>query len=77
MNSASACTVCGEAGHTPSRCAALHTPLKNGFWTGGNGGGGHGEEEEDDAIRVAPTLQNLVYQPLLQALLRVPVAVPL
>lgn len=52
MNSASACTVCGEAGHRATRCAALHAPLKDGFWAGGNGGGGHGGDEEDDTCRV-------------------------
>ncbi len=47
------CIVCGEAGHRPSRCAELRTPLKDGFQGGGGGGGGHShDDDEDERLRL-------------------------
>lgn len=51
MNSACSCSSCGEAGHRPSACPALHEPLKDGFQGGGGGGGGgHSHEDDDEGV---------------------------
>jgi hypothetical protein len=42
------CSICGNAGHKPSRCAELRAPLKEGFQGGGGGGGGHSHDEDDE-----------------------------
>jgi hypothetical protein len=54
MQGSYTCTVCGNGGHTPSKCKSLGIPPE-GFFTGGDGGdggGGHGGDEEDDSIAI-------------------------
>lgn len=41
------CSVCGEQGHSMTKCPTLIAPLQPGFFTGGGGGGGGGNEEDD------------------------------
>lgn len=41
------CFHCGE-GHMTTKCPELHSPLKDGFYSGGGGGAGHSHEEEDE-----------------------------
>lgn len=48
MNPACTCMACGEGGHRPTKCPALHAPLKDGFWSGGNGGGGHSHDDDEE-----------------------------
>jgi hypothetical protein len=63
MQGSYTCSVCGNGGHTPSKCKSLGIPPE-GFFTGGDGGGGHGGDEEDESIAinasvaVPPQLQN-------------------
>lgn len=40
------CMICGEE-HISKKCPELHSPLKDGFYSGGGGGGGHSHDEED------------------------------
>lgn len=49
-SSACACRLCGNVGHTPSRCPSLHDVLKDGFYSGGGGGGGH-SHDDDESLR--------------------------
>jgi hypothetical protein len=51
MQGSYTCSVCGNGGHTPSKCKSLGIPPE-GFFTGGDGGGGHGGDEEDKVIAI-------------------------
>ena len=42
------CSVCGEQGHSMTKCPTLIAPLQPGFFTGGPSGGG----EEDSAEKI-------------------------
>ena len=44
---ASKCHICSETTHSSRDCPCLHSPLKDGFYSGGGGGGGHSHDEDD------------------------------
>ncbi len=46
---ASKCHICSETTHSSRDCPCLHSPLKDGFYSGGGGGGGHSHDDEDDS----------------------------
>lgn len=51
MNTASACSICHEGGHTAAKCPCLCDALKEGFFTGGgSGGGGHSHDDDDECL---------------------------
>ena len=44
------CFHCGQE-HASSKCAALHEPLKDGFYSGGGGGHALDADEDKNGIR--------------------------
>ncbi len=45
----SPCALCGEQGHSHSKCPSLSSALKPGFYSGGGGGGSHSHDEEEQS----------------------------
>jgi hypothetical protein len=62
MQGSYTCTVCGNGGHTPSKCKSLGIPPE-GFFTGGDGGGGHGGGDEEDAFTAINAIAAVPQQP--------------
>lgn len=60
------CSVCGEQGHSMTKCPTLIAPLQPGFFTGGPSGGG--EEDSAEKIGAACDGRHLHVLQLLQPL---------
>jgi hypothetical protein len=51
--------ICGNE-HMPKKCAELHEPLRDGFYSGGEAGHSHGEEDSKNGFK---KLKIIVYYP--------------